>query len=419
MKFFNRASKKAQQAKKDVRNVARWPTRINGRLGYDWEVEGAPSMEFMNELMPPQGLERYRKMKRNDPIVGGLVLQIENIMRGLKIHVEGPNADFVWDMLKSLPGGVSALNYDMASAFTYGFYIGEKIYKYEDGLMKLVDIAPRYAPSITHINNTDGQVVQECASGTFYIPYKKCVHHMILNECREPFGVSILRHLYKPYYYKTSVEASEAVGIDRRLTGMPVLTAPEGFNFETTDPESPDFDPAAAATLEWALDLVDRVRKDQMSGVVMPNGWKLEMVSGAQDTTGGVDISDTISRYNTEMAAGVLQNFMSLGAFATTNNANTEVTVNTFLDSCDAYSEGFAQTYNEQVVKPTCALNDMEPPEVYFSPVLAEDLTDLASFVTRLAGAGVITPTTTLEKELMELADLTYDPSTAKPEQDS
>jgi hypothetical protein len=195
---------------------------------------------------------------------------------------------------------------------------------------------------------------------------------------------------------------------------MPVLTAPEGFNFENTDPDSPDYDPSAAATLEWALDLVSNVRKDSMSGVVKPFGWDLQIIRGSAGTN-TVNTSDTVSRYNTEMAAGVLENFMALGAFATTNNANTDVTVDNFLTACDAYSEGFAQTYKEQIIKPLCELNDWDVPDFTFMPVQAEDLTDIASFFTRLINAGAITPTTTLETELMKLADFTYDPATAKP----
>ncbi len=399
--------------KVEPKALGRWASRVNGRLGYDWETEGSPSMEFMADLMPPHGLHRFRKMRMNDPIVGGLVLQLETIIRRLKPVCKGPNADFIMKTLDNLPGGLKGLNYAIASSFTYGFYIGEKIYKYEDGVVNLVDIAPRFAPSIAKIKDVNGNVKQECQEGTFYIPYKKCVHHTVLNECRAPFGISILRHLYKPYYYKISVEASEAVGIDRNLNGIPVLTAPEGFNFENTDPDSPDYDPSAGATLEWALDLVSNVRKDSMSGVVKPFGWELMLLKG--DSNDSANTSDIISRYNTEMAAGVLENFMALGAFATTNNANTEVTVDTFLDSCDAYSDGIAQTYNEQIIKPLCALNEMEAPTFEFTPVRAEDLSDIASFFTRLIGAGAITPTTTLEKELVELTDFTYDPKSAKP----
>lgn len=405
--------------KKDKRVDQRRPTayeRVTGRLGYDREVEGRPALEFLAELAPPEGLHRYRKMKMNDPIVGGLLLQIENIIRRLKWDVQGENADFVSQILKDLPGGVQGVNYEMSSAFCYGFYIGEQIWKMEDNRLILVDIAPRFQPSIHRINDVNGNVRQLTQQGTFDIPYSKCVHHMYFTENRAPYGTSILRHLYKPYYYKVSVEASEAVGIDRDLSGLPMMTAPEGFDFEQCDHESPNYDPAAAATLEWALNTVSNVRKDTTQGIVKPYGWELELIRGENRTN--IPTNDIISRYNTEMAAGVLENFISLGAFATTNNANTEVNVRNFLRACDAYAEIMSQTYNEQIIEPICRFNNINAPQFSFTPVNTDTLGDLATFFARLVSNGIVTPTTTLEKELLQIADFTYDPDNVKPPQD-
>jgi len=405
--------------KKDKKVDQRRPTayeKVTGRLGYDREVEGRPALEFLAELAPPEGLHRYRKMKMNDPIVGGLLLQIENIIRRLKWDVQGENADFVSQILKGLPGGVQGVNYEMSSAFCYGFYIGEQIWKMEDNRLILTDIAPRFQPSIHRINDVNGNVRQLTQQGTFDIPYSKCVHHMYFTENRAPYGTSILRHLYKPYYYKVSVEASEAVGIDRDLSGLPMMTAPEGFDFEQCDPESPNYDPAAAATLEWALNTVSNVRKDTTQGIVKPHGWELELIRGENRTN--IPTNDIISRYNTEMAAGVLENFISLGAFATTNNANTEVNVRNFLRACDAYAETMSQTYNEQIIEPICRFNNINAPRFSFTPVNTDTLGDLATFFARLVSNGIIAPTTTLEKELLQIADFTYDPDNEKPPQD-
>lgn len=395
-----------KRKKKDFKRPS-YLERISGRLGYDKETEGRPALEFMDELAPPEGLHKFRKMKMNDPIVGGLLLQIHNIMRNLRPSFKGENSEYVKNMLSNFPGGIPWLNYYMSSSFDYGFFLGEKIWKVENGSFILKDVSPRFQPSIFKINDENGNVEQQFSEGTFHIPYKKCVHHMFFTENRSPFGTSILRHLYKPYYYKISVEASESVGIDRDLSGMPVMTAPEAFNFTAADPDSPEYDPETEATLEWAMDIVNNVRKDTVTGIVKPNGWTLSILRGENRTS--VPTSDIISRYNTEMAAGVLENFLSLGAFATTNNANTEVNVKNFLAACDAYGAVMAQTYNEQIIKPICKYNDLTQPRMYFSPISIGDLESLASFFTRLVKANVITPTTTLEKELMDIAEFTYD----------
>ena len=47
---------------------------VMGDLGIDPLKTGLPLLETMHELMPPEGLKVYDKMRKNDPVVGGLVL---------------------------------------------------------------------------------------------------------------------------------------------------------------------------------------------------------------------------------------------------------------------------------------------------------------------------------------------------------
>ncbi len=391
--------------KKNFRRPA-WRDKMQGALGYPESSKGQPQLEYMDELAPPYGLEYYRKMKTNDPVVGGLMLHMENIMRNMKWRIQGPNEELIIDMFNSFPGGISWMNFDLASALTYGFYIGEEIWDYRDGKVWLKDISPRFQPTIIAIDDENGNVRQQTTTGNFLMPYSKVVHHMVISENRSPYGVSILRHLYKPYYYKISIEASEMVGYDRDLSGVPMMSAPEGFDFTRTDPDSPNYDPETAATLEWALDTVTGIRKDTLTGIVKPDGWKFEIIRGENRTS--VPTNETISRYNNEMTAGVLQNFISLGGFASTNNANVEANIKNFLRACDAYGQATASTYNN-VIKKICELNNLDAPTFKFSPVNQESIESLASFFSRMVKNGVITPTTTLEKELLEISDFTFD----------
>jgi hypothetical protein len=386
--------------------------KVRGRLGYVEGQKGLPNMEFMDELAPPEGLWQYRKMRVNDPVIGGIIIQVENIMRQLRWKVTGENSEFIETMLSALPGGLSELNYEMASAFTYGFYIGEEIWRYQDGHMMLIDVQPRFQPTIQKIGDENKMVIQHTHADNYEIPLDKCVHFMIFSESRAPFGVSILRHLYKPYYYKISIEASEMVGFDRDLSGVPIMTAPEGFDFTRTDPESPNYDAESADTLEWALDIVTGIRKDTLTGIVKPHGWVFDIIRGENRTS--VPTNETIARYNNEMTVGVLQNFVTLGGFASTNNANVEINVKNFLRACDGYAKAKADAYNKLIEK-ICRYNQLEPPTLSFYPVNAEELESLASFFTRLVGANVITPTTTLEKELLDIAGFPYNPEAAKP----
>jgi len=381
--------------------------RVYGNLGYNEQQRGLPDLEFMTELSPPEGLEKYRKMERNDPIVGGLLLRIRNILRRIKVTIYGPHASFVEDQLLNLPRGIDGLCMEMSSALTFGFYIGEMIWAVDNGKVILTDVEPRYQPSINRINDENGEVVQFTMQGIKKIPYTKCLHHVFIEENRSPYGVSLLRHLYKPYYYKVSCEASEAVGIDRDLSGLPVLKAPEGFDFSRADSSSPDYDEAIAETLNWAIDLVSNIRKDSQQGVVLPSGWELELIRGTGNST--LDVTTTIQRYNTEMAAGLLEMFMAIGQGSSASKGNVEAHLRDFLLSCDSYAQAMADTINNQLIPKICQYNGFKSkPTIEFSTTNVSDLAALASFVARLVKSGVITPTIPIEKALLAIADLPY-----------
>ena len=382
--------------------------KIQGSLGYDEIEPGLPDLEFMSELAPPDGLEKYRRMERNDPIIGGLILRIRNILSRINVDFLGQNVELVKTQLETLPGGINGLISSMTSAITYGFYIGEMIWGVEGGKIILKDIEPRFQTTIENINDENGNVVQETSSESYEIPYNKCLHHIFIDENRSPYGVSLLRHLYKPYYYKVSCEAAEAVGIDRDLSGLPVLEAPEGFNFSAADSDSPDYDASVAATINWAVDLVGNIRKDSQQGVVVPFGWKLSLIRG--DGTSSINTTEVIHRYNSEMAAGLLEMFMALGSGSTSSKGNIEAHIRDFLLSCDSYAKSMENTINTQVIPKICQYNGFDSyPKIQFSTTNVADLAALASFVGRLVKNGVITPTIPMEKALLAIADLPYD----------
>lgn len=393
--------------------------QIYGSYGVDDGMKGYHSslLEPLVELIAPAGLAIYNKMRKNDPVIGGLVLLLESVIKRMDYHITGPNTQFISDMLENMDTPFSQVLGEIASAFTFGFYLGEKIWAMKDGVLTLVDIAPRYQQTIDTIDDDNGMVTQSTGGGTFSIPYSKALHIVLINENRSPFGISILRHLYKPYYYKLSIEASEALSIDRDLGGLPMMTAPEGFDFTAADATSANYDPNVAATLEWAINLVSSVRKDQQQGIVIPFGWAFVLARG--ENRASVPTSDIIARYNTEMATGILANFISLGAFATTNNANTVVHVANFLGACEAYAKAIADTIQRQIINTICNYNKLDKsPTITLSVKHNNSLKDVGTFLSSMVDKGVIHATPSIEHVILELANLPYNEKEIKEVED-
>ena len=393
---------------------------VMGDLGIDPLKTGLPLLEPMHELMPPEGLKVYDKMRKNDPVVGGLVLLLSATLKRLIYDFEGPEAKVVQEMLENTTHGLSRIIDEFTSALYFGYYLGEEIWEPDGFGARLIDIEPRYQPTINYINDANGNVVQYHGAGVAEIPYSKCIHHMFFTENRSPFGISILRHLYKPYYYKISTEATEAMGIDRDLAGLPMMTAPEGFDFTAADPDSPSFSEEVAVTLDWAVNIVSNIRKDQQQGIVKPHGWDFQILRG--ENRSEIPTTHIISRYNTEMAMGVLANFISLGAFATTNNANTQLHATNFISACESYASAIANTFNRQVITKICKYNGIKnQPKIKLRIPNYGELSNIGKFISDLVKAGAVIPTETLEKAMLELLNIDFEKTEgdryAKPKQ--
>jgi hypothetical protein len=408
--MFGRKSLKTRVKELEQQNIALKAANV-GKISKQHTPLGhkgwtdATDKDPMSELEPPSGLTKFRNMRLNDPIIGGLMLRLENVFKHADWEIVGPNTSLISSQLESLPYGMASLISDMTSSFVFGFSLNEKVWQAKNGKIVLKDVEPRYQTTIDDFR--DDKAIQRWSGGSAEIPIAKCVHFVPIEHCRNPYGESFLRQVYKPYYYKSSIEAAEALGIDRDLGGLPVLTAPEGFDFNKADTDSPSYDASYAATLTWANTLVGDVRRDHVEGVVKPYGWELEILRGETRTT--IPTVEIINRYNTEIAVGLLQTFAVLGGFASTNNTNVTELVEDFHFICNAFLQMIARTIERQLIRDICILNDKTTtPTFRFKDVQRRDIDKLASFVVRLVKEGVIDPTITLEKSMLEKINVPY-----------
>ena len=348
--------------------------------------------DFMSDLVGWNGLRVYRKMRWNDPIIGGLLLRMESIFSSVRWSYEG-------EEVLPIPL-VRKVVREATSVFTYGFYVGEILYELSEGKYIVTDIEPRGQLTIDRITEEGVFQIGELKA----IPIEKCLYLTIMSEVRWQFGRSLLRHVYKPYYYKKAIEAAEAVGADRDLAGLPVLTAPEGFDFTAAIEGNPNYDELTKSTLDWATELVSNVRSSEQEGVVLPFGWKLELLRGGGTT---IDTDKIIKRYNTEICVGLLESFVAEGAFSASTRGSSELSYDMFLDSCEGWANFFTDSLNEQVIRRVCSYNGVKDvPTLKHSPVNVDNIKDLASYVARLISQGAINTTPELENSLLRIAKL-------------
>ena len=290
--------------------------------------------EFLPELRWPYAGKIYQEMSDNDPVIGAILYLAEMLIRGTswgvspastsKVDVEA--AEFLKscmdDMEMSWPDTIS----EILSMLTYGFSFHEILYKvrrgptersaryrskYSDGRIGWRNLPVRSQNSLNGwIFNKDNEAVafEQLAEPDYQrvvIPFSKGLLFRTRVTRDNPEGKSLLRNAYRPWFFKKHFEEIEGIGIERDLAGFPVLQSPEGLDLWNED------DPNMVALRSRAEELVANVRRDSEEGILLPFGWKLELLTSGSSRQ--IDIGATIERYDNRIAITMLSDVILLG----------------------------------------------------------------------------------------------------------
>jgi len=330
-------------------------------------------LDPIGALMPPLGGSVYYKMMSNDPVIGGLLL-----------HLRGVLSSVSWEFMgidKEVVAVLRRVKDDLFNAVIYGFYVGELVWSV-DGLRDIFPVPPTGIQEI----GRDKIVCSE-----FDLPRKKSVLVTFGSESRSPYGQSVLRHCYKPWYYKTITEENEMLGLGRFLRGMPVISAPEGVSFAMADKSAGAlYDPDIAYTIDMMQQIVSNIYDGKQKGAVLPHGWNLSYPAPADKT---FDVSGTIKRYNTEMCLALVDTVISDG---------TRGRSGALLDAVNYVVKVFVEGFNGEILPRLTQLGFIgSDAEVKASLLRHYDLAELASYIARLVKAEVIDVTDELKEKVL------------------
>ncbi len=290
--------------------------------------------EFLPELRWPRAGKVYQEMADNDPVIGAILYLAEMLIRGTSWSVEPASTrkedteaakflkECMDDMEMSWPDTIS----EILSMLTYGFSFHEILYKvrrgptersaryrskYSDGRIGWRNLPVRSQNSLNGwIFNKDNEAVafEQLAEPDFkkvIIPFSKGLLFRTRVTRDNPEGKSLLRNAYRPWFFKKHFEEIEGIGIERDLAGFPVLQSPEGLDLWNED------DPNMVALRSRAEELVANVRRDSEEGILLPFGWKLELLTSGSSRQ--IDIGATIERYDNRIAITMLSDVILLG----------------------------------------------------------------------------------------------------------
>lgn len=387
--------------------------------------------DFLREFHGKQGYRRYNEMRLNSPIIGALLLAIENAVRGVKfqwtsdlvkeaeatqrqkdseeaskIGAEGTKppkpAKYTADevaaidpRLELIEASVAAMSHSLndhiSEALTFlPFGFAPFAVWYQRGednrvlwkkfLLLGQDSVFRW--ELSEEGGLVGMWQQAIPSyKTEFIPIERMLLYRARVEKNNPEGRSILRQAWIPYYYAKNIAQIEAIGVERDLAGLPVMTPPASADLS-----------AGGEDLATASKIVRNIRRDEQDGVVVPAGWTLQLLS-----TGGSRQFDTdkiIQRYETRILQSALAQFLMLGQDGVGSLALSKDQTDFFTMSVNAVADIICEVLTKFAAPRLLALNGMDATGVQceHSPAGDVDLMTLADFLQKSGAMLTWTP---------------------------
>ncbi|KKK68491.1 hypothetical protein LCGC14_2943520, partial [marine sediment metagenome] len=223
------------------------------------------------------------------------------------------------------------------------------------------------------------------------IPIDRALLFRTTTEKGNPEGKSILRNAYESWYYKKRLEEMEAIGIERDMTGLPLITAPaEWFHSDAASDQK--------ALLAILKKIGRDVRMDEQGCILLPRVFDpktkqpiitFELVSAGSRRV--IPTGPTIDRWNRLIAMTMLTDVILLGHENVGSFALASSKTNILSASLGSYMDGIADVLNRHLVPRLFALNGMlleQLPKFVHGDIETISLDELGKFINSLAGAG-------------------------------
>lgn len=399
---------------------------------------GRITEEWHRALRGPRGRLLLQEMMDNDPVIGAVMTGLCTFVRQADVIVrKGPsedvpaaeNEEFVGECLEDMS---SPLDDVIAEVMRYvigqGFAVAEEVYKirggyvpdkrrrskYSDGLIGWRNWGIRPPTTIDRwvFDPDDDEPIAFEQIGDmgerYTVPLAKCLHWRSESASANPEGRSMLRNSVTSYMAAKNLREVEAIGIERDMTGLPILEVPREILSKTASSEH--------ATLRTNLETkLAQIKRDERAYMLLPaeldadgkrSGFKFRLE--ASPGTHSVDTDVVIRRYESRMAMPLLAEIMFQGvdAGAGLGGGLGEVKLKMFERSVEALLERICAPINADAIPRLMMLNGRSDPATWpyvtFGPVSKPKLVELADFLSKTITSGALVPDESIDRHVRE-----------------
>lgn len=407
---------------------------------------GIVNEEYLAELRGPQATRAYRMMSEGDSTVSAILTAISLILRAVDWRMEPADdspeaeaeAEFAQTLLDDMSHPFEDFIAECLSMLVFGWAYHEIILKrrmgpdqkdpakrskYNDGRIGVRKLPIRSQDSLLRWEmQDDGGIlgmwqIPPLGGAMLFVPIERALLFRTTSKKNSPEGVSVLRSAYRSWYLMKTIEDMEAIGIERELAGLPVVSIP-GKYLTSQD--------AADVAIRRAYEAIARdVKFNQQGGAVVPSDcWPdvngsptaQRLVNIELLSTGGrraIDTDPVVMRHQRNIARSVLADFLMLGDAKGSYNLSKNKS-DLFLRSCETYLKQIATPINSFLLPRIWSYNGLNRdlmPQLMPGQVAPVDLAELGTYIQQLSSAGApLFPNADLETYLNEIADLPKPP---------
>ncbi|MBG23670.1 MAG: hypothetical protein CMF22_10130 [Idiomarinaceae bacterium] len=394
---------------------------------------------IIRDLQWPRCVKVFKEME-SDSLIAGALFAIRQFIRSSRWKVEeysGPNkpasaaedARFVEECLGDLDKPFSEVLTDILSFLTYGFSVHEIVYKKRQGLVKDKRYRSKYQDGmygwrkfpirsqdtiedwdITPRGDLERIRQHDPYNGIdVWIPEDRFLLFRTNAYKDNPRGLSVLRSAYRSYYLRKNIEIQEAIGVERDLSGIPVLRVPDEILRD-------DADESEKALRSYLERMGSMVKRNEQAFVMLPsNVWgeagtgdkvydiELLSSSGARQ----VQTGPVIERYDRRILQSICADVLLVGGQSVGSYSLASTKADIFKIAIESYLDTIADQFNEKAIPLLFELNGKDPtktPKMVHSGIEKAHLPDLADFLKKASEAGFITPDDGIENDLRGLA---------------
>lgn len=411
--------------------------------------------EFLPQLAGSRGVKLYAEMEKNSATIGAIRKLIRDLVRQVEWSVnaseeakdeigarraarfvDGCRNDMEHTWADLISEAITMVEYGFAPCvITYKLRRGpdqppEFNSKFMDGKIGWRSIELRAQDTLDHWEfDPDTRKLRGMWQsdfygkniGTVFIPVERLVNFRTESTKNNPEGRPLFRNAVVPYLRLKHVETVEMIGVERDLTGLPIMEVPLGIlKANTTDTTAIAIRNSLEKQLA-SLKMHERMyllMPPEIGVDGKPTGYKFRLQQGAG--TRQLDVVAIKNSYKTDIFQSCLAQFLQLGQNANAGGNRALSSDQTDLFSLALYSllESIRETFQRSCIDRLCALNSIpvdQIPQLSFGDIDTPNLAAIGSYITALNGAGVFTPDEEVEKHLYKIAGLPWARPTHDP----